>query len=73
MDTPVVVDSVRSLMEVIRSIVRVVWQDMRVERANKGIVVNDSSQVIVGDRSSQAIVSNGSNQVNPYKYHPADW
>lgn len=73
MDTPVVIDSVRSLLEVIRSIVRMVWQDMQVERANKVIVVTDSSQVIADDRSSQAIASNGSNQANPYKYHPADW
>ncbi|BFU93367.1 MAG: protein of unknown function [Nitrospira sp.] len=73
MDTPVVVDSVRSLLEVIRSIVKMVWQDMQGERANKVIVVNDSSQVIVDDRSRQAMASNGSSQANPYKYHSADW
>ncbi|MDF0643940.1 MAG: hypothetical protein P0111_07905 [Nitrospira sp.] len=73
MDTPVVVDSVRSLMEVIRSLVKMVWQDMRVEQTSKVIVVNESSHVVAEDRSTQTIASNRSSQANPYKYHPAEW
>lgn len=73
MDTPVVVDSVRSLLKTIRSILEMVWQDLQVERANKVIISNRLSQVMVNNEPSQAIVRNESRKSNAFKYHPADW
>jgi len=73
MDTPVVVDSLGSLLKTIRSILEMVWQDLQVERAKKVIRSNASSQAMVGTESGQAIVRDGLSKSNSFKYHPAEW
>jgi len=73
MDAPVVVDSVRSLLEVIRSIVRVVWQDIREERANKVVISHSESPAIKNSEPSPVVTRKTPREGNPFKYHPAEW
>lgn len=73
MDAPVVVDSVRSLLEVIRSIVRIVWQDIREERANKVVISHSESPAIVKSEPSPVVTRKTPREGNPFKYHPAEW
>lgn len=73
MDAPVVVDSVRSLMKVIRSIVRGVWQDIREERANKVILSPSESLPAEKSAPSPVVPRKASGERNPFKYHPAEW
>ncbi|WP_172834412.1 hypothetical protein [Nitrospira japonica] len=73
MDTPVVVDSARSLLKTIRSLLEMVWQDLQVERANRVISSNTISQAMAGHDSSGAMARQESRKSNSFKYHPADW
>jgi hypothetical protein len=73
MDAPVVVDSVRLLLEVIRSIVKMVWQDIREEREKKVIISQNESPAIEKSEPRPVVIRKAPREGNPFKYHPAEW